>query len=112
MNTKWTEGQLRAICEAGGNVLVSAAAGAGKTAVLIERILRIIKEKTDIDRLLIVTFTSAAAAELRERLYLSLQKELESGALTATQAKRLWSPANVAVQGIYYHHPCVLSECH
>lgn len=89
MNTKWTEGQLRAICEAGGNVLVSAAAGAGKTAVLIERILRIIKEKTDIDRLLIVTFTSAAAAELRERLYLSLQKELESGALTATQAKRL-----------------------
>lgn len=89
MSTEWTEGQLRAICETGGNVLVSAAAGSGKTTVLIERILRIIKEQTDIDRLLIVTFTSAAAEELRERLYRSLQKELESEALPAAQAKRL-----------------------
>lgn len=89
MSTKWTEGQLRAICETGGNILVSAAAGSGKTAVLIERILRIIKEKTDIDRLLIVTFTAAAAAELRERLYLSLQRELEAAELPAAQAKRL-----------------------
>ena len=71
MSTNWTEDQQRAICETGGNILVSAAAGSGKTAVLIERILKAVQEKTDIDRLLVVTFTTAAAAELRERLYLS-----------------------------------------
>lgn len=69
MSTNWTEDQQRAICETGGNILVSAAAGSGKTAVLIERILKAVQEKTDIDRLLVVTFTTAAAAELRERLY-------------------------------------------
>ncbi len=89
MKSKWTENQLQAIHESGGNILVSAAAGSGKTAVLIERILRIIREKTDVDRLLIVTFTSAAAAELRERLYQALQKELDAEDLSAAQIKRL-----------------------
>lgn len=58
MSTNWTEDQQRAICETGGNMLVSAAAGSGKTAVLIERILKAVQEKTDIDRLLVVTFTT------------------------------------------------------
>ena len=91
MGTKWTEGQLKAINEKGGdgNILVSAAAGSGKTAVLIERILQIIKYKTDVDRLLIVTFTSAAASELRERLYASLQKELDSDDISDAQIRRL-----------------------
>lgn len=89
MSAKWTVDQTKAICESGGNILVSAAAGSGKTAVLVERILKIIKEKTDIDRLLIVTFTSAAASELRERLYISLQKELEDENISPSVAKRL-----------------------
>ena len=83
MSTNWTEDQQRAICETGGNILVSAAAGSGKTAVLIERILKAVQEKTDIDRLLVVTFTTAAAAELRERLYFSLQRKLDSEDLPA-----------------------------
>ena len=52
------------------NILVSAAAGSGKTAVLVERIISMVTEEkspVDIDRLLVVTFTSAAAAEMRER---------------------------------------------
>ena len=89
MATKWTAEQQKAINEYGGNILVSAAAGSGKTAVLVERILKIIKEKTDVDKMLIVTFTNAAAAELRERLYTSLQKELASPDITPLMAKRL-----------------------
>lgn len=89
MATKWTIEQKKAIEEHGGNILVSAAAGSGKTAVLIERILTIIKEKTDIDKMLIVTFTKAAAAEIRERLYASLQKELDSDDISPSVARRL-----------------------
>ena len=89
MATRWTSEQKRAIEEYGGNILVSAAAGSGKTAVLIERILTIIKGKTDVDKLLIVTFTNAAATELRERLYVALQRELDSEELTPVMAKRL-----------------------
>ena len=89
MATQWTFEQKRAIEEHGGNILVSAAAGSGKTAVLIERILTIIKERTDVDKLLVVTFTNAAATELRERLYSALQKELESEEITPVMAKRL-----------------------
>ena len=59
------------------NILVSAAAGSGKTAVLVERIIRMItdeKHPVDIDRLLIVTFTNAAAAEMRERISLAIDR--------------------------------------
>ena len=61
------------------NVLVSAAAGSGKTAVLVERIIQMIcdeKKPVDIDRLLVVTFTKAAAAEMRERISLGISREL------------------------------------
>ncbi len=61
------------------NILVSAAAGSGKTAVLVERIIRMIcseEQPVDIDRLLIVTFTNAAAAEMRERISLGVSREL------------------------------------
>ena len=61
------------------NILVSAAAGSGKTAVLVERIISMVTEEkspVDIDRLLVVTFTSAAAAEMRERISLAIQKRL------------------------------------
>jgi len=78
--TKWTKEQLLAITESGKNLLVAAAAGAGKTAVLVERIIhKIIDEKNgvDIDSLLVVTFTNAAAAEMRERIGEAIATELE-----------------------------------
>ena len=68
---KWTPDQQTAIDDRGGALLVSAAAGSGKTAVLTERVLRRLmdeKDPVDIDRLLLVTFTNAAAAEMRERI--------------------------------------------
>ena len=70
MGMTWTDDQKKVIELRDRNILVSAAAGSGKTAVLVERIIKIITDKerpVDIDRLLIVTFTNAAAAEMRER---------------------------------------------
>ena len=77
-NVKWTEEQQQAINEKGANILVAAAAGSGKTAVLVERIInKVINEKIDIDRILVVTFTSAAASEIRERILEAIYKKLE-----------------------------------
>ena len=71
---QFTEDQKKVIETRNKNILVSAAAGSGKTAVLVQRILSRItgKDLIDIDRLLIVTFTSAAAAEMRERIHAAL----------------------------------------
>ena len=68
---QWTKDQQTAIHDRGGALLVSAAAGSGKTAVLVERVLTRLTDPTDpvnIDQLLLVTFTNAAAAEMRERI--------------------------------------------
>lgn len=76
----WTPEQIKAIDTMGCNLLVAAAAGAGKTAVLVERIINAItrdKNPIDIDRLLVVTFTNAAASEMRERIGDAIFKELE-----------------------------------
>ena len=74
----WTKEQQDAIYEKGSNILVAAAAGSGKTAVLVERIInKIIKDKIDIDKLLVVTFTNAAASEMRERVLDAIYKKLE-----------------------------------
>ncbi|MBX7291545.1 helicase-exonuclease AddAB subunit AddA [Clostridium chauvoei] len=78
--TRWTKEQLQSITTRNCNLLVAAAAGSGKTAVLVERIIRIITNEEnpiDIDRLLVVTFTSAAAAEMRERIAAAISKALE-----------------------------------
>ena len=78
--TKWTNEQLQAIKTRRCNLLVAAAAGSGKTAVLVERIIRIITDEEnpeDIDKLLVVTFTSAAASEMRERIAAAISKALE-----------------------------------
>ena len=78
--TKWTHEQLSAIETRNCNLLVAAAAGSGKTAVLVERIIRIITNEenpVDIDKLLVVTFTNAAASEMRERIANAISKELE-----------------------------------
>lgn len=75
---KWTNEQLQAIQEKNSNILVAAAAGSGKTAVLVERIIhRIIDEQMDIDKILVVTFTNAAASEMRERILEAIYKKLE-----------------------------------
>ena len=75
---KWTNEQLQAIEEKGKNILVSAAAGSGKTAVLVERMInKIINQGIDIDKILIVTFTQAAASEMRERILEAIYKKLE-----------------------------------
>lgn len=74
---KWTKDQQQAIEIREKNLLVSAAAGSGKTALLIERIRRIIiEEGVPVDRLLVLTFTRAAASEMKERLSRALMKEL------------------------------------
>lgn len=76
----YTEEQQAVIDARDCNLLVSAAAGSGKTAVLVERIVRMVSDpdrSVDIDRLLIVTFTNAAAAEMRERISAALGKRLE-----------------------------------
>jgi len=79
---KWTKEQQQVIDARGRNLLVSAAAGSGKTAVLVERIVRMGTDPdhpVDIDRLLVMTFTNAAAAEMRERIGDALEKRLEEG---------------------------------
>ena len=75
---EWTPQQQQAIEAQGSNLLVAASAGSGKTAVLVQRILHIIiDQKVDIDRLLVVTFTQAAAAEMRERISTALMETIE-----------------------------------
>lgn len=75
---EWTKEQKEAIYEKDSNILVAAAAGSGKTAVLVERIInKIINENIDIDRLLVVTFTNAAASEMKERILDSIYKKME-----------------------------------
>ena len=75
---EWTKEQKQAIEEKDSNILVAAAAGSGKTAVLVERIIKkVLKDGIDIDKLLVVTFTNAAAAEMRERVLDAIYKKLD-----------------------------------
>ena len=77
---KWTKEQRQVIESRNTNLLVSAAAGSGKTAVLIERIIELVldeKNPIDINKLLFVTFTKLAASEMRERVSKAIEKKLE-----------------------------------
>lgn len=71
----WTKEQEDAIYQEGTNIIVSAGAGSGKTAVLSERVLRKVKNGVNVDELLILTFTKAAAAEMKERIRKKISKE-------------------------------------
>ena len=82
----WTTQQLQAIDASNNTILVSAAAGSGKTAVLVERIVQLIRGGYHLDRMLIVTFTKAAAAEMRQRLGKRLNKEATSDTETFGRA--------------------------
>jgi ATP-dependent helicase/nuclease subunit A len=85
----WTNEQIAAITARNCNLLVSAAAGSGKTAVLVERIIRLVVEDgIDIDRLLIVTFTHAAAGEMRERIGSALLEQMEKDEQHAAHLRR------------------------
>ena len=73
----YTKDQQKAINDSGRNILVAAAAGSGKTRVLVERIIRqLVHKELSVDELLVVTFTNAAAAEMRERIEAALQERL------------------------------------
>lgn len=80
MSVKWTKEQEKVINLRNRSLLVSAAAGSGKTAVLVQRIISMVTDEAeplDIDRLLVVTFTNAAAAEMRERVGAAIENALE-----------------------------------
>jgi len=88
----WTDEQWKAITERGQNLLVAAAAGSGKTSVLVERIIRRIldpQEAVGVDQLLVVTFTNAAAAEMRHRIGDALRKALEAEPASAHLRRQL-----------------------
>ncbi|ERL66670.1 helicase-exonuclease AddAB subunit AddA [Schleiferilactobacillus shenzhenensis] len=89
-NTKFTASQQAAVDHAGHNILVSASAGSGKTTVLVERVIQKLLHGESIDRLLIVTFTQAAAAEMRDRIRAALAKaaETESDDLRKTHLRK------------------------
>ncbi len=83
---KWTKEQQQAIDARNRTILVSAAAGSGKTAVLIERIVQLIREGAKVNRMLIVTFTKAAAGEMRQRLSKRLAQEAAADPVTFLEA--------------------------
>ena len=74
---QWTDAQRSAI-EARGEILVSAAAGSGKTAVLVQRVMEMLESECDIDQMLIVTFTRSAAAQMKEKIADAIAARLES----------------------------------
>ena len=74
-----TSQQKRAVDARGTNLMVSAAAGSGKTRVLVERVLGLLKEGVEIENILIVTFTRAASADMKDKLYRRLSLEADGG---------------------------------
>ena len=87
---EYTKEQLNFINDRGHNILVSAAAGSGKTAVIVERIIRLIVEDGyQVSELLVVTFTRAAASEMKDRIRDAISEKLMSDELTADQREHL-----------------------
>ncbi|UOR13178.1 helicase-exonuclease AddAB subunit AddA [Halobacillus amylolyticus] len=100
----WTKEQERAIYTEGTNVLVAAAAGSGKTAVLVERIIQKLLHKTspvNIDSLLVVTFTNAAAQEMRNRVGQALSQALEENPGSQHLKKQLSLVQNASISTLH-----------
>ncbi|MFP3421192.1 helicase-exonuclease AddAB subunit AddA [Bacillus sp. SIMBA_154] len=100
-NSTWTDDQWEAIVSEGQDILVAAAAGSGKTAVLVERLIRKMtrpEDPVDVDRLLVVTFTNASAAEMKHRITEALEKELSKnpGSLHMRRQLSLMNRANIS----------------
>ena len=87
-----TEAQARAVEHRGGSLLISAGAGSGKTRVLVERLLLRIAQGGDLDRFLIITYTRAAAAELRGRILTALRERLRTEASSHLRRQLLLLP--------------------
>ena len=103
MAVNWTSKQQEVIDSRNRNLLVSAAAGSGKTAVLVERIIQMISEgdrPLDIDQLLVMTFTNAAAAEMRERIGAAVEQKLKE----RPEDEHLWLHGSPDPPGPDYHH--------
>ncbi|QUI24723.1 helicase-exonuclease AddAB subunit AddA [Vallitalea pronyensis] len=101
---KWTDEQQKVIDTRERNLLVSAAAGSGKTAVLVERIIQMITDEekpVDIDRLLVVTFTNAAASEMRERISEALEKKIDNNPENRYLHKQLSLLPNASIMTIH-----------
>ncbi|MBO6108835.1 MAG: UvrD-helicase domain-containing protein, partial [Eubacterium sp.] len=88
-NPGWTDEQKSVIDARGREILVSAAAGSGKTAVLVERVYKEVMEGIDLDRFVVVTFTKAAAAEMKERLRKRFEEALEDEKLPDVHRQRI-----------------------
>jgi ATP-dependent helicase/nuclease subunit A len=100
----WTKEQMEAITGQNCNMLVSAAAGAGKTAVLVERIIHKITDDdnhVDIDRLLVMTFTNAAASEMRERIAGAIAERLEKNPGSRNILRQLTLLDNASITTIH-----------
>ncbi|MCA0983857.1 helicase-exonuclease AddAB subunit AddA [Halobacillus yeomjeoni] len=100
----WTEEQQRAIYSHGSNILVAAAAGSGKTAVLVERIIQKLLHKespVDIDSLLVVTFTNAAAQEMRNRVGQALTEALDENPGSHHLKKQLSLLQNASISTLH-----------
>ena len=110
MERKWTEAQNAAIDVRGKDLLISAAAGSGKTATLTERIIRSLLDEddpADISKLLVVTFTRAAAAELRQRISDALTKALAANPANRHLSEQLIKIGNAkicTIDRIHKHH--------
>lgn len=103
MRTKWTEEQESVIQHREGNLLVSAAAGSGKTAVLVEHVISRITEgekPESLSKLLIMTFTDAAAREMRERVQAALEKKLRENPDNASLVRELANLHNANISTI------------
>ena len=97
---EWTTQQNDAINARGRNILVSAAAGSGKTAVLVERVIKKITDNenpVDIDKLLIVTFTNNAAAEMKSRITKSLKDILRNEPFNKNALRQLNLMSNAQI---------------
>ena len=89
---KWTDEQQQIIDSRHSNLLVAAAAGSGKTAVLVERIIQMVTDTNnpiDIDKLLVVTYTNAAAAQMREKIGKALEEKLREDSYNDHVAKQM-----------------------
>lgn len=93
--TRWTDEQWQAIHQRGGNFLISAGAGSGKTAVLTKRVVELVKAGVDISNILVVTFTRAAALEMKTRIRGDLQKLLINGDEKIAHQLELLESANI-----------------
>ena len=92
-----TEEQKNIVDDKGGELLVSAAAGSGKTRVLVERLMDRVEAGADIDRFLVITFTKAAAAELRGRIALELSSRLAERPGDRHLRRQTWTRTSACV---------------